>query len=506
MVKQMLRESGVGGTSAARPNTGEAIRTTAGVFAAVVLSGIFPLLLVEQIPDVGRNDAWYVTLGIMVLGGLRLALFINKGEARLFEFIVWLFTYVFFGLAASVQFRSGRMPGTTPGLNPALDLPSTSAIVIGLATFVIGVWWARLKPPRAARNGLPKEPSKIDVRRANWLLVIGSCAAIYYVSQIGLNVIFGNRTAQNQARAAAFADGSVGSIVKALATYPILVASHALFQARKSRDQSTGKNVGKKRALLSAVGVMALVNPIGSARYGFGSVWGSFLVPLGAYATKIRTSMSMLGIIFGLLVIFPIADAFRRASGGPRVSREGFFDEYAGNGDYDALGQISNALAFVTDQGITWGSQLLGVLFFWVPRSVWPDKAMDTGVLLAEFRGYRFTNLSSPLWAEALVNFGLVGVVVLFLAFGYAVGKLDQAGTTALKSGGFAVLPMSIIPFYLLILLRGSLLQATGGLAVMITCMLFVRKKGSLQPKAVKEPLPTWASRSRVSQRLWKQP
>jgi hypothetical protein len=171
--------------------------------------------------------------------------------------------------------------------------------------------------------------------------------------------------------------------------------------------------------------------------------------------------------------VFPIADAVRRP--GSSAFRAGFLEEYEYNGDYDSIWQIANAVIYVDEQGISWGRQLLGSLLFWVPRAVWPDKPIDTGVLLAEYRGYGFTNLSAPLWAEALVNFGWIGLVLTFLIVGLVIGRFDIAAASAIERGTWSAIPVAISSFYVFILLRGSLLQATGGFAVMLACAVVLR-------------------------------
>jgi hypothetical protein len=114
------------------------------------------------------------------------------------------------------------------------------------------------------------------------------------------------------------------------------------------------------------------------------------------------------------------------------------------------------------------------VLFFWVPRSIGPDKPIDTGILLANFRGYSFTNLSSPLWAEFAINFGVVCTLLLMIGFGAGVVILDLRLPRAFAVGGTAAIIGAILPAYMIILLRGSLLQASGGLFVMIASMAFL--------------------------------
>jgi hypothetical protein len=182
--------------------------------------------------------------------------------------------------------------------------------------------------------------------------------------------------------------------------------------------------------------------------------------------------LSLSGIIVAFLFLFPILDAFRTVAG--TADRPGFFDEYAGNADYDAFWQVANTLSYISVEGITWGRQALGVLFFWVPRSVWPDKPVDTGILLANFKGYSFTNLSAPLWAEIAINLGVVCTLLIMVAIGAGMVKLDLRLPRAFVVGGTAAIIGAILPAYMIILLRGSLLQASGGLFVMLASMLLL--------------------------------
>jgi len=445
-----------------------------GLASGLVLSGILPLMLLNDTINSSRSEAWILTTIVMIVSGIRLSFLIAFARPRLFEFITWLFSYVFFGLAATVQLRSGDMAGTTPNLDPSLDTPAAIMVIVGLLSLLAGITFARRK---TSKKRAIYRSYEVSESRANILMVIGIGCAVYYMSKIGFDNFLKSRENFNLILSSNWPDVSTLAMVKAMAIYPLLVASHAIFIAKTNvSGHSSKKGVRRIKGIIAAVIVMFITNPISTARYVFGSVWGGYLLPLGAYASRIRTSISMLVIVFGLLFIFPIADVFRYTRDST-VSRSSFFGEYAGNGDYDAFGQISNTLSYIDDRGITWGNQFLGVVLFWIPRGIWSDKAQDTGVLLGEYRGYGFTNLSAPLWSESLINFGVVGLIVVFLLFGVLVGRLDLAGTLALSRGSFALLPMAILPFYLLIVLRGSLLQATGSFVVMVLCMYFVRGK-----------------------------
>jgi hypothetical protein len=220
--------------------------------------------------------------------------------------------------------------------------------------------------------------------------------------------------------------------------------------------------------------LLTVVNPISSARYSVGTVLFALAVYAGALLTPARVRVTLIIALAGLIFLFPLADAFRR----PEVNlvRDGFFGEYQGNPDYDAFWQVANSFSYTLDGLIEPGRQALGSILFWVPRSIWPDKPVDTGILLAQYRGYSFQNLSAPLWAEFMVNGGLAVLIVGFLLVGYFLRVMDSRLLPAFRASGYWAIVGAIFPVYMTILLRGSLLQATGAVAVAVACLLVVRK------------------------------
>ena len=43
------------------------------------------------------------------------------------------------------------------------------------------------------------------------------------------------------------------------------------------------------------------------------------------------------------------------------------------------------AINYVSDYGITYGNQLFGSLFFFVPREYWYDKPLNSGKLIGQY-------------------------------------------------------------------------------------------------------------------------
>ena len=449
--------------------------------AAAALAGLVPLALVVQVPDTGRSGAWPLTLTLLVYGGIRLSLAVAQGLPRLFDFFFWLFCYVFMGLAPTVQMRSGQLARTTPGIAPDLDLPTALLVCGGVLAYEIGravaVLVERRRRVQGYRGALPTlAPVGVDRLRAALLVGSGALFSAYFVSRVGVASLFGSRDAAFAARSATFPDPAIRSIMYALSVYPLLVGIGALTQLRRlARPGAAALGYGAA-AVGASLLLLTIINPVSSARYSLGTVLFALAVYAGAVARSLRVRFALLGTLVGLVFLFPLADAFRRSTG-VNLAREGFFGEYQGNPDYDGFWQIANAYSYVVDGLVQGGQQALGVVLFWVPRSVWADKPIDTGILLANYRGYSFTNLSAPLWAEFLVNGGVWLLVLGFVGVGYLLRALDTRLLPAFAQSGFWAIVGAIFPVYMTILLRGSLLQATGAVTVAAASLVFVRAR-----------------------------
>jgi len=444
------------------------------VLSIAVLSIGVPAYLLADVPYAPRSEAWVVTLLVMVWAGLRLSVLWIRGTPRLFDFFFWLFTYIFMGIAPTAQIRSGLVSTTTPGIDPGLDLLTAGVVVLGVVCYEIGrlVWAVREHQEgqhKSTSIARPVGKTSTVVLFAVALLLSG-----YVLSKLGVTVLLGSRDAASAAREAVWPDPATRSVVFASGMYPLLVAVGALSQLVRTASTQARRRLSFVFALFGGAVLLLIVNPVTSARYTFGTVAFALLVYLGVVATRRAARLTMLGTIFGFLFLFPIADAFRRVGGG-EVTRTGFFSEYLSNPDYDAFWQIANALSYWIDGLVIPLNQFLGNVLFWVPRSLWPDKPTDTGILLAQYRGYTFDNLSAPMWAEALVNGGIVAVIVVFLAYGLLTRWMDSQIVSAIDEGGVWAIAGAVLPVFTTILLRGSLLQATGPLILTVVCIFAVR-------------------------------
>src|SRR5262249_21449446 len=175
------------------------------------------------------------------------------------------------------------------------------------------------------------------------------------------------------------------------------------------------------------IGTLAVNNPFAAARMFFTGSLVAFAAPF--LLLRFRTGWLMVvSILFGLAFLPALGDtrhlyaigevlnAFRIASP---------LNYLASNADVDSLGMAALCQQWVDRFGHRWGRQLLGMVFVWIPRTFWPGKPIATGTMVTEDLGFDFTNLAPPITAEALVDFGLIGALVMGALFGLLLARLD---------------------------------------------------------------------------------
>lgn len=432
----------------------------------IVLSAAAPLLLCLVTPT-PSSSSWVLACAVVVGAGARYSWLVGVGDPRLVEMTIWLFVYVFLGVAPLVQLRLETSPETTPGLRAEFLEPGLWVAAIGALAIAAGSQFAAHR----SRDVEPTSPRLVRRGRALLLAAGSLLIAAYWVVRVGSTNLFTSRFELSKATAAAFPDPTTRAVVGAAAMMSLLVAFVALMQLRR-QEREAGRPGPLLLILVVFTALFVVANPISNARYAFGTVALGVLAALGLYSTKWRFRMVALAAVAALLLAFPSAGT-ARVSGLSGARAVGPIEGLTG-GDFDSFAQIVNAVTYVHYKGIEWGWQALGVVFFWVPRSIWEAKPVDTGILLAQSRNYRFTNLSAPLWAELLINGGWVLLIVGMVALGWFARRADARIVATSKRQPVPGVLACIVPGYLLIVLRGSLLQSVANLAVIVACALFV--------------------------------
>lgn len=178
--------------------------------------------------------------------------------------------------------------------------------------------------------------------------------------------------------------------------------------------------------------------------------------------------------VMGILIIFPFLNNFRNYSSDANINigldfkmfLEGHFDSYA-------------IFAHILCNNImTYGNQILGVLFFWIPRTVWPSKPIGSGAYVADELNLNWSNISCCFFGEGYINFGFLGILlfVSFIAwFSASFDKIYWSTTLGnKKTKSFFEIIYFILLGLIFFMLRGDLMSSFAYTLGYISSILFV--------------------------------
>lgn len=430
---------------------------TASPLLAFVLGVAVPVGLTEGGVDAQPTSYWIV-FSVAAYAGIRLAFSLISAYAVPMRLGFWVYCYLFLGLAPVVQISSDKFPlSATP---TSVDATTAGVVIwIGLATYEVTYHFVGRRPRPGAATG-------IDIAWARRITAASIVVTVLFVAAIGPS-LFSTREEFSARAAAVFGSiTSTGAVAISLGTVPIAVALLVAFERRRRGHVAVG--------VLGVLVVLnlATANVFSTPRFWLGTVALSVLLSIGASAGRPRRiRVLVLACLFGFVIVFPIADTFRRVDTAKAGIVETGITEQFTSMDYDSFQQIATGVALVRQTGVQLGKQLAGSALFLIPRDLWPAKPLGTGALLAESVGADYTNLSAPLWVEGYVDFGLVGTAVLLGTLGALSVGLDRRFASQVgQGGGVWMVVVPLVGFYQLILLRGSLIVVMPRLSVLLLC------------------------------------
>ena len=260
----------------------------------------------------------------------------------------------------------------------------------------------------------PKVEDKVALRA----LAVSVCATTVVVTLVGVSNLF------TRDLFSADLNKTMGLLFDKVVR-PLPVFSFAVLLVRAKQQRKTGPAFYITLALM-----LIACFPAAMARYNMACIYGAVLILACAPVFEKRGLFALLFLI-GFLVVFPAANAYRWETFTFSMFGEALVGSFVNlpHGfcavDYDAYSIIARSLKYVTEIGSTNGYQLLGALLFFVPRSLWPSKPEGSGNLVCAAQGQSVLNISSPLPAEGVVNFGAIGIVIFAVIAALVCRKLD---------------------------------------------------------------------------------
>lgn len=447
-------------------------KLTIAALGFLALIGL-PVLLVATIPTPEFSLASILVGLILLYSSVRLArLSVSKAQ-QIVTTTFWLFVYIFFGVCPLLQLSSNTFPWYG-NYEPSLLVKTGFIILVGLFAFDIGHHLHGRSQGFAVPKLLLRRVSKVAIVLLSTLSLGGAAYILHALG--GLNVLFLARSERFQALSSQFELPQL-LLLTSLATTPVyvlLIAALAVCVARlRNGWKVEARWKGMTFILLAAT--LVLNNPISTPRLKVGTILLSlfFILPWRRWSGVVTVG----GLIFALLVVFPFADLFRYSLDvnlTERLAATSPIREFTKKADFDAFQMTANAVSVMEKSDHRLGRQLGGALLFWAPRSIWPQKPIATGQWIAEQKGYRFTNLSSPLWVEFYVDGGWFLLVIGFVGYGYLVRTLDRWHARSHIMGEVSVVSVLVPIFagYQFFLLRGALMSAVAYFAPILLVAL----------------------------------
>jgi len=380
----------------------------------------------------------------LAISSFAVAVIVASGAPRFNLLMFWIFGYLFGALAPIVQVGSETYfwPGT---YSDEEVFSAAVVVVLGVLSWIGGYAIVISNRMRPSHRVIVAQ----RLHRLGWigLALIGMVGAT-----AGRSFVLGGRGGLSSEAITVDLTSPVGILLRGAALVPVVLALVGLLIVRQ---QGSFESVRARLLIASlAVAVIVVANPVGNARYTFGAVAIAAAVALFGRSGPSRVRLLSASLVVALILIFPIADSFRYST--DQVQGIELNSGVFVGGDYDAFQQTMNGVRYVESRGARDGQQALGAVFVGVPRSIWSDKPDPTGVTIASASGYRFTNLSSPLWIEGYLDFQHIGTIFISLLFGGLSAILDRSYVRAPRSMLAVLSP--ILAGYQTILLRGSLM------------------------------------------------
>lgn len=428
----------------------------------------------------GLNGDWslvaLILLGLYVYSSIMLWKTVFVKRIAPLELMFWLFHTNFLLLPALSQSISRNFYWSSyRSYQQESLLYACFIIVVGLIAFKIGANLGHFRSKKLNRRvgGLKFIERYLEQRVVVYVFLILLLIGLLAIVSIMDAEFFMSSRITDFTKIDSLAElGLFLSLPRAVAI-AVLLFSVALFvqQLRSGR----GIPFITTLIIIAAFGVNAIVNyPLSIARFWFFGTLISLIWIVWPLRLTAFRSLFVVGMSAMQFTLLPWYSLITRGTGQVVLNAEAV-QQYLNHGDFDGFQSIVNITIYIQEVGFHLGKNILSVLLFFVPRSVW-DKSEALGVATAKHMGYEFTNLSAPIYGEFYADFGLISLVLGMGIVGFTISLFDNYYDRAIRSNryGAAVLFTSVLAGFLIILLRGSLLSVISSIAALFGILVIL--------------------------------
>lgn len=338
------------------------------------------------------------------------------------QIIHWFFFLFFFFFAALIQYMNRAFPWVGMLSDETVLFGNIIALVWSVFFILGGKIKVNNKCPINAIKKFSQKQIPLDCGIAMVvIMIICVLIATYSIATTGFVNLLARSTANTSWSDNSSIDMVFSHATRAFCTFSALFSVHIVRKTGRFRF----------RAVIILICLLITAFPTGVARYAMASIYGALFITLFPSLKKNR--FFIIVFMVGFVVVLPFLNSFRNLAFEDvniilslKKAVQKIPIAWLAE-DYDAFTTMCMAIDQVWHSGISFFYQLLGVILFFVPRTIWPSKPVGSGHTVAKSVGMSFTNISMPLPGEGYLNFGIVGVALFAFFVGFASSRFDKS-------------------------------------------------------------------------------
>ena len=448
------------------------------LFAFFVLGFIVPIVLLSNLEGVFSIN-FLVMYFVVVFFAFRLTFTAISGKRKLTLLFFYVFAYVFMGVQPLLSIWTNNFPHNDITFTTEMISFSIFLLLIGIIGFELG-YLVFNKSRIIKQRSIEKTYILSDVKffQKIWCLnFIVTFLFLIAILSIGPDFFLGLRSGGlvfsfSQNRESSQMETQL--VVYGLRSLAASILFIILYIWRYRSVFLNQNQISSFRLILvySILINLLISNPLNSPRLWFGSVLLTSLIltfKWEGFTSFLKWAMaSSLGLLFLFSGLDPRIIVSYQLLNDREINFTNSLNAVAASinnlpGDYnfDAFQMLYYTTIYSSKVGFSFGYQLLLPLLFWFPRSIWDSKPLGSPDLVATYAGFDSINVSSPLWAEGYINFGIFGVFVFLFTFGYFARLSDSILSNVSQLPPYGFILSSFFASNTIILLRGDITTGT---------------------------------------------
>ena len=418
------------------------------------------LLLVIFSPGVKESNLYaFINVVIAIICSIGLFSY-EKNPFSLFKLFIIFFLF-FFCIAPVLQFKNDvHLLGTVFQENDYIQTSTISLFILILFILVYVIYYSKLHIVKS-RSYTSNKPVRFTKLNVAIMLILSICVCLIMLWMNNFNIL--SLFVRGGETKTSMEVSNITSLILSnfLRPIPMIIFISALI-------------FGLRNKIVLSILFLSIIfscPPTGVERFTVAAIYLPVLLQIFPFLW--RKNVFVLVLTFGLLVIFPALNNFRYYDANTDFVLALNFDQFL-DLHFDSFSMFMRVLK---DGIITYGRQLLGVFFFWVPRGLWPDKPVGSGYYVAETTGLSFNNISMPIFGEGYINFGFIGVILFTVLLALFASRQDYLfwNKTVAGAPSWDKIKYYIFIGMFLFILRGDLMSSFAFLCGYIIAFMFVK-------------------------------